>query len=115
MFICLYVIVNWQQTASEQIANLTGISAPPEFLNRLTYMSVNHSSKLVAVDTVRAYHFGNQLLVEVDIVLPEEMPLKEAHDIGESLQIKLESLDEVERAFVHLDWEFEHKPEHKNV
>jgi len=115
VFICLYVIVNWQQTASEQIANLTGISAPPEFLNRLTYMSVNHSSKLVAVDTVRAYHFGNQLLVEVDIVLPEEMPLKEAHDIGESLQIKLESLDEVERAFVHLDWEFEHKPEHKNV
>ena len=38
-----------------------GISAPTEFLNRLTYMSVNHSKKLVAVDTVRAYHFGNQV------------------------------------------------------
>ena len=48
-------------------------------------------------------------------MLPEEMPLREAHDIGESLQIKLELLDEVERAFVHLDWEFEHKPEHKIV
>ena len=70
---------------------------------------------MTAVDTVRAYHFGNQLLVEVDIVLPKGMPLKQTHDIGESLQIKLESLDEVERAFVHLDWEFEHAPEHKKV
>ena len=115
ILICIYIVLNWIGTAQEQVANLTGISAPPEFLNQLTYMAVNHNKKTVAVDTVRAYHFGNQLLVEVDIVLPEEMPLKEAHDIGESLQIKLESLEEVERAFVHLDWEFEHEPEHKKV
>jgi divalent metal cation (Fe/Co/Zn/Cd) transporter len=107
--------VNWIGTAQEQIANLTGISAPPEFLNQLTYMALNHDKNVTAVDTVRAYHFGNQLLVEVDIVLPKGMPLKQTHDIGESLQIKLESLDEVERAFVHLDWEFEHAPEHKKV
>lgn len=55
--------------------------------------------------------------MEVDIVLPEDMTLKEAHDIGEPLQQKLESLPEVERAFVHLDYEFEHRPsdEHKQV
>lgn len=40
------------------------------------------------------------------------MPLKEAHAIGESLQIKIEELQEVERAFVHLDFECSHKPEH---
>jgi len=38
--------------------------------------------------------------------------LKEAHTIGETLQDKLEKLPEVERAFVHLDYECEHKPEH---
>ncbi|RZB50734.1 Metal tolerance protein 4 isoform B [Glycine soja] len=48
----------------------------------------------------------------VDIELPEDLPLKEAHAIGESLQIKLEKLPEVERAFVHLDFECDHKPEH---
>ena len=51
--------------------------------------------------------------MQVDIVLAEEMPLKEAHAIGESLQTKLEKLPEVERAFVHVDVEYEHKPEHK--
>ncbi|CAG2200219.1 unnamed protein product [Mytilus edulis] len=70
---------------------------------------------ITGYDTVRAFHFGNNFLVEVDIVLPEDMTLKEAHDIGEPLQQKLERLKEVERAFVHLDYEFEHNPltEHK--
>lgn len=40
------------------------------------------------------------------------MPLKEAHTIGEALQMKIEKLTEVERAFVHLDHECDHKPEH---
>ncbi|KAL0805702.1 hypothetical protein Bca101_098193 [Brassica carinata] len=57
---------------------------------------------------VRAY-------AKVDIELPENLQLKEAHAIGESLQIKLEELPEVERAFVHLDFESRHKPEHSNL
>ena len=37
--------------------------------------------------------------------------------IGEALQQKLEKFPEVERAFVHLDYEYEHNPniEHKVV
>jgi divalent metal cation (Fe/Co/Zn/Cd) transporter len=64
---------------------------------------------------VRAYHFGNNFLVEVDVTLPPDMSLRDAHDIGESLQLKLEDLDDVERAFVHLDFESKHNPysEHK--
>lgn len=100
-----------------QIKLLTGHTAKPDFLKKLTWICVNHHPKIQFVDTVRAFHFGNNFLVEVDIVLPEEMSLKEAHDIGEPLQQKLERLREVERAFVHLDYEFEHRPsdEHKTV
>ncbi|CAL9100267.1 unnamed protein product [Musa textilis] len=39
--------------------------------------------------------------LQVDIELPEDLPLKEAHAIGETLQIRIEELAEVERAFVH--------------
>jgi divalent metal cation (Fe/Co/Zn/Cd) transporter len=61
---------------------------------------------------VRAYHSGPRIIVEVDIVMPEDMTLRDTHDIAESLQIKLEALPDVERAYVHVDWECEHKPEH---
>lgn len=115
--ISVYIIYNWWQTGSEQIKMLTGHTARPDFLSKLIWVSVNHHAKIRHIDTVRAFHFGSDFLVEVDIVLPGEMPLREAHDIGESLQHRLESLPEVERAFVHLDYEFTHHPrsEHKQV
>ncbi|KVI08359.1 hypothetical protein Ccrd_013269 [Cynara cardunculus var. scolymus] len=92
--------------------SLVGQSAPPDFLQTLTYLVLRHHPKISRVDTVRAYTFGVLYFVEVDIELPEDLPLKEAHGIGESLQIKIEELPEVERAFVHLDYECDHKPEH---
>ncbi|KAK4804261.1 hypothetical protein SAY86_004078 [Trapa natans] len=63
---------------------------------------------------VRVYTFGSHYFVEVDIVLPQDMLLNHAHNIGEALQEKLEQLPEVERAFVHIDFEFTHRPEHNN-
>lgn len=38
--------------------------------------------------------------------------LEESHDIAEALQIKLEDLPDIERAYVHIDYETTHKPEH---
>ncbi|KAL4342869.1 hypothetical protein AHAS_Ahas11G0021500 [Arachis hypogaea] len=111
ILLALYTITNWSRTVMENAVSLVGQSAPPEFLQKLTYLVVRHP-QVKRVDTVRAYTFGVLYFVEVDIELPEELPLKEAHAIGETLQIKLEKLPEVERAFVHLDFECEHKPEH---
>nr|AAO38707.1 cation diffusion facilitator 8 [Stylosanthes hamata] len=111
ILLAVYTITNWSRTVMENAVSLVGQSAPPEFLQKLTYLVVRHP-QVKRIDTVRAYTFGVLYFVEVDIELPEELPLKEAHAIGETLQIKLEKLPEVERAFVHLDFECDHKPEH---
>ncbi|XP_050278760.1 metal tolerance protein 4-like isoform X2 [Quercus robur] len=111
IILALYTIINWSQTVFENAVSLVGQSASPEVLQKLTYLVMRHP-KVKRIDTVRAYTFGVLYFVEVDIELPEELPLKEAHTIGESLQEKLEKLPEVERAFVHLDFECDHKPEH---
>ena len=92
-------------TAIENIRALSSRSAPPEFLAKITYLVWNHHKAIRKIDMVRAYTLGTDFFAEVDIILPEGMPLREAHDIGESLQNKLESLPEIERAFVHLDLE----------
>lgn len=69
------------------------------------------------IDSIQAAHHGTDYFVEVDIGLPGSMPLAMAHDIGSELQTQLENIDEIERAFVHLDFEFSHMPanEHKSV
>lgn len=54
------------------------------------------------MDCTRVYHFGARYNVEMEIVLPGAMTVMESHDIALALQHKIESLEDVERAFVHV-------------
>ncbi|CAH8258709.1 unnamed protein product [Arabidopsis lyrata] len=113
ILLAIYTIINWSGTVIENAVSLIGQSAPPEVLQKLTYLVLRQGvDNNKHVDTIRAYSLGVLYFVEVDIELPEDMSLKEAHEIGEAMQIKLEDLPEVERAFVHIDFECRHKPEH---
>ncbi|GFP81681.1 metal tolerance protein 10 [Phtheirospermum japonicum] len=114
IIIAVYTINTWAKTVVENVWSLIGRTAPPDFLAKLTYLIWNHHKEIQHIDTVRAYTFGSHYFVEVDIVLPQDMMLSQAHNIGETLQEKLEQLPEVERAFVHIDFEFTHRPEHNN-
>ncbi|XP_073110341.1 metal tolerance protein 7 isoform X2 [Elaeis guineensis] len=87
ILIALYTIITWAKTVLENVWSLVGKTAPPDYLTKLTYLIWNHHQEIRHIDT--------------------------AHDIGEALQEKLEQLPEVERAFVHVDFEFTHRPEHK--
>ncbi|EFJ22209.1 hypothetical protein SELMODRAFT_173239 [Selaginella moellendorffii] len=112
--LALYTIRTWSVTVLDNVNSLVGRTASPDYLQKITYLCWNHHEEILQIDTVRAYTFGSHYFAEVDIVLPRHMPLQQAHDIGESLQNKLESLPDIERAFVHLDYEVSHRPEHSN-
>ncbi|XAO24501.1 hypothetical protein I312_103302 [Cryptococcus bacillisporus CA1280] len=111
--IAMVIITVWTRTVYEQFTFLAGITAPPDFINLVTYKAMTFSPSITSVDTVRAYHSGPQYFVEVDIVLPPEMPLWEAHDIAQDLQDQIEKLKDVDRCFVHVDHEISHEPEHR--
>lgn len=51
--------------------------------------------------------------VELEIVLPGSMTVAESHDLALALQHKIELLDDVERAFVHVDHQLRDGLEHK--
>jgi len=112
----LFIMRNWFLTGKENVMMLSGRTAPDSFLKLLTFLAWNHHSKIKYIDTVRAYHLAERYLVEIDIILDKDMPLSEAHDIGESLQKNIEELDEVERCWVHLDYESNNeKNNHKDI
>jgi cation diffusion facilitator family transporter len=112
--IILSVLISclWLHTAYEEFQLLIGITADTETLQLITYVSMTHSDAIKQIDTVRAWHSGPRLVVEVDIVMDPEDTLRATHDVAEELQMKLESLPDVERAYVHVDFETTHKPEH---
>ncbi|KAG0262408.1 hypothetical protein BG011_010205 [Mortierella polycephala] len=115
ILVSLIILRSWVWTAYEQVQLIVGKTADPAFLKKLTYIALTHHRKILQVDTCTAYHAGNNLFVEVDVVMAPDTPLIESHDISESLQIKLEALPNVERAFVHVDYETSHAPEHRKL
>ena len=92
----LYIMYTWAKRGIGLVAHISGKSATPELLSKLTYIAFTHDDRVLHVDTVRAYAVSERYFVELDLHLPKRMRLKEAHDIGESLQIKLEQVPEVE-------------------
>ncbi|KII93308.1 hypothetical protein PLICRDRAFT_151886 [Plicaturopsis crispa FD-325 SS-3] len=113
VIISIGVILAWGRTIYKQFELLAGKSAPHDFLQLIIYKATTFSDSIDHIDTVRAYHSGPDYFVEVDIVMDADTPLWKAHDISQQLQDKIEVLPNVERAFVHVDHETTHVPEHR--
>lgn len=84
-----YVIINWSRTSAEHIRNLTGASATADERNVLLYMTMRFAKSIKRIQGLQAYHAGDKLNVEVDIVVDVDMGLRDSHDLGESLQYVL--------------------------
>ncbi|KLU88779.1 cation diffusion facilitator 1 [Magnaporthiopsis poae ATCC 64411] len=112
--IILSVVISflWLRTAFSEFMLLVGVVASVEKQQLITYVCVRHSPAIKQIDTVRVYHSGPRLIAEVDVVMDPDATLHDTHDVAEELQIKLESLPDIERAYVHVDYETTHKPEH---
>ena len=69
--IALYIIVSWYHVARTHIDKIVGRSAPRAFLDEVTRLTAAHHEQL-ALDHCRAYHFGQNYLVELEVILPSQ-------------------------------------------
>lgn len=110
--ISVIIMYRWSSMIAEQVKKIIGYTAPPEFITLVNDIAKQHDDRIL-LDCTRAYHFGSRFNVEMEIVLPADMSVRESHDIALALQHKIEELDDVERAFVHVDHETRDGLEHK--
>ncbi|KAI6175819.1 Cation diffusion facilitator family transporter [Aphelenchoides bicaudatus] len=104
ILVCTCVAFSWFKNALEQVPTFTGRRALHEHERRIQALAMKHDERIKCLDHISVYHIGEQCFVELHIVLEETMPLKETHDICETLQNKINTLDFVERTFVHVDY-----------
>jgi divalent metal cation (Fe/Co/Zn/Cd) transporter len=112
LLLSFFVIFNWAGTSAGHIKNLTGAAATADERNVLLYLTMRFAKTIKQIQGLQAYHAGDKLNVEVDIVLDENTSLRDSHDLGESLQYVLESVPFVDRAFVHQDYAGWNLPTH---
>ncbi|TQS39068.1 hypothetical protein Golomagni_00413 [Golovinomyces magnicellulatus] len=112
LLLSLYIVINWSITSAGHIRNLTGAAATADERNVLLYLTMRFAKTIKQIQGLQAYHCGDKLNVEVDVVMDEQMTLRDSHDLGESLQYVLESVPMVDRAFVHQDYAGWNLPTH---
>jgi len=100
----LYIIFDWSLTCLENVLRLTGIGVDDKMLSKLMYLAWRFTPIVDGFKSISAYHAGDGVWCEVDLLLDEKTPLEHAHDVAETLQYCLEGLSEVDRAFVSVDY-----------
>ena len=75
-----------------------------EELEKEIYNYVLKNKDVKDIDLFRTRMFGNKVYVDIEICLDENLTLKEAHDIAETLHDKLEKkFDKVKHVMVHVN------------
>nr|POE92993.1 metal tolerance protein 3 [Quercus suber] len=100
----LFIIYDWASTCFENVTRLSGQAASDQLNKKLMYLAYRFSPVVSGFKSVTAYHAGDGIWAEFDILLDENTKLHTTHDIAETLQYCCEGLDEVDRAFVTTDY-----------
>lgn len=108
----LFIIYDWASTAIENVTRLCGAQVDTETLKKLTYLAFRFSPLVRGFKAITAYHAGDGIWVEYDILLDEKIPLRRSHDISETLQYCAEALPNVDRCFVTCDYSAENPSGH---
>ncbi|KAL8788611.1 MAG: hypothetical protein Q9195_007206 [Heterodermia aff. obscurata] len=100
----LFIIYDWAETCLENVTRLSGSAVDDRLLRKITFLAWRFAPIVGGYKTITAYHAGDGIWVELDIMLDKDTKLGKAHDIAETLQYCLEGLKEVDRAFVSVDY-----------
>lgn len=100
----LYIIYDWGHTSFANVVRLSGEAVDDNTLRKLTFLAYRFSPVVEGFKSITAYHNGDGVWVEFDILLDENTRLSRTHDVAETLQYCAEGLSEVDRAFVTTDY-----------
>jgi cation diffusion facilitator family transporter len=86
----------------DNIKYLMGAAPPPELVQRIK--SIAHSTEgVLGLNDVFAHYVGTSVEIEVHINVDRRITIDEAHSIGKKVQRAIEDIEEISRAFIHID------------
>ncbi len=100
--VALWIFRTTWEILSENLGYLTGRGASSETTERIIEAATS-VPEVLGVHQVIADHVGPQLRVDMHIDVDGEMSLQEAHAIADAVQARVEALNRVDLAFVHLE------------
>ncbi|ADG13806.1 cation diffusion facilitator family transporter [Methanocaldococcus infernus ME] len=100
--VSLMILKTGIDITKENILLLSGVRASEDLINEVREVILSHE-KVLGVHDIKVYHLGSKVHVDVHVEVPCNISAKEMHDIETELKNRLEKLDNVEVAHIHID------------
>jgi ferrous-iron efflux pump FieF len=100
--VAAYIAWSGIELARDNIRFLMG-EAPSEERQRTLRELATTVPGVRGVHDLRAHYLGTELQVHVHVIVAADLSVKQAHDIGEAVRIKLEAEPDVGDCSVHID------------
>lgn len=102
VFIGCWIIYNGYDIARDNIGYLMG-STPNKNTMTLIKNKATSIEKVKGIHDIRAHYVGTKVHVEIHIDVDKKISLEKAHSLSKQVQNKVEALDVIDRAFIHID------------
>jgi len=103
LLIAVLVIKTGVEIISKAVGQVTDRSAGPEVNNKIRAIILEHA-EVTSIDKVTSRIFGDRIYVDVEISLPGNFSIAQAHDIAEVIHTDVEErIPEVKHCMVHVN------------
>lgn len=100
--VAAYIAWSGIELARDNVRYLMGEAPPEERQAELRDMALGVPGVHDAHD-LRAHYLGTELQVHLHVIVSADLSVKQAHDIGEAVRVRLESEADVGNCLVHID------------
>ncbi|MDP2209158.1 MAG: cation diffusion facilitator family transporter [Bacteroidota bacterium] len=102
ILISFVILKGGYEIARDNIKYLMAHAADEKLLADVVQRTLKVSN-VKGVNDLRSHYVGNLFHVEIHIEVDKNLDTKTSHDIGKAVQRELESMNEINKVFVHID------------
>ncbi len=102
ILVAMFIFKTGYEVAKENIDYLMGRSADDRFIFDVAKVALKVEG-VQGLNDIRSHYVGDKLHIEIHIEVDKNTKTKVSHDIGKLVQLDIEKMDEVQKAFVHID------------
>lgn len=102
LLIGIWIIYSGASLGYKNLKYLMGHIPPINVMKSIENETLNIPG-VKGLNDLRAHYVGDVVHVEIHIEVDDELSAKAAHEIGIAVRDRLESLESIEKAFVHID------------
>ena len=102
ILVAMFIFKSGYEVARENLDYLMGRSATQDFDRKVKEITMSVKGVL-GVNDLRSHYVGNKFHIEIHIEVDKDHSTAISHKIGTDVKFALEEMEEVQKAFVHVD------------